>query len=157
MRIPTPFRALVADTVRVSGSYLDLFVRGTKKVERSPSLVYPASGGLIRPLTPMKLWLAINNEHEALGVCEADYHNEAYYRFMKESIYPEHVIELPELGKRLRAFTREGEAMTAPTLVERLRQYCEGDQAGDLVEEAAAALERAERELTKARPVIDPE
>ncbi len=105
----------------------------------------------------MKLWLAINDKHEALGVCEADHQNEAYYRFMKESIYPEHVIELPELGKRLRAFSREGEAMTAATLVERLRRYCGGDHAGDLIAEAAAALEQAERDLTTAKPVIDPE
>lgn len=105
----------------------------------------------------MKLWLAINDKHKPLGVCEADHHDEAYYRFMKESIYPAHVIELPELGKRLRAFRRESEAMTSATLVERLRRYCDGDQAGELIAEAAAALEQAERDSAKAKRAIDPE
>ena len=55
----------------------------------------------------MKLWLAIGTyqgeqyssdhlKYLSLGVCEADYENQAFYKFMQEHIYPLHVVELPD-------------------------------------------------------------
>ncbi len=43
----------------------------------------------------MALWLAVDEKLEALDVNECDTEEQAFYQFMKLSIYPHKVIKLP--------------------------------------------------------------
>ncbi len=49
----------------------------------------------VTTLVMTKLWLAINERFESLDVCEAETEEQAFYTFMRQSIYPYKVIALP--------------------------------------------------------------
>ena len=42
------------------------------------------------------LWLAVDKDLNSLGVEEAETSEQAFYQFMKYSLYPANVIELPD-------------------------------------------------------------